>query len=130
MAISGLVISTRTADQAAALIETLAGDVRFICGPRRGNRLAAVMDTTEDASDEDLCRWLWTLDGVVLVDVAAVHLTPGYQAPEIQAQQFQAQQSGAEDASSSAPHGLTPPTQPIFYSVPDAPARSMQRELP
>ena len=119
MAISGLVISTRTADQAAALVETLATDARFICGPRRGNRLAAVMDTTEDASDEDLCRWLWTLDGVVLVDVAAVHLTPDYHAPGDHA-------PGPADDSQS---GETLP-QPIFYSAPDAPALFVQREIP
>ena len=56
MAISGLVISTRTAEQATALAEALATDARFACGPRHGNRLAAVMDTTDDAGDEDLCR--------------------------------------------------------------------------
>lgn len=75
MAISGLVISTRTAGQAAAVSAVLGVDPRFSCGPLRANRLAVVLETTDDAGDEDVCRWLWTLDGVVLVDVAAVHLS-------------------------------------------------------
>ena len=80
MAISGLVITTRTAADRAALAETLAGDERFTLGPPRANRLTAVLELPDaidapGALDEDVCRWLWTLPGVVLVDVAAVHLT-------------------------------------------------------
>lgn len=74
MAISGLIITARTADDANALAAELAADPRFECGQLRGNRLAAVLDTTDDAGDEDICRWLWTRPGVVLVDVAAIHL--------------------------------------------------------
>lgn len=80
MAISGLVITTRTAAERAALADTLAGDERFTLGPARANRLTAVLELPDaidapGALDEDVCRWLWTLPGVVLVDVAAVHLT-------------------------------------------------------
>lgn len=74
MAISGLIITTRTSADATALARELAVDPRFECGPLRGNRLVAVLDTTDDAGDEDICRWLWTRPGVVLVDVAAIHL--------------------------------------------------------
>ncbi len=77
MAISGLIISTRTAEQATALAAILAADPRFSCGPQCACRLAAVLATDDDAADEDICRHLWTHDGVVLVDVVSVHLSDG-----------------------------------------------------
>ena len=81
MAISGLVITTRTADERAALASVLANDARFTLGPATLNRQVAVLDTPDppDAPgslDEEVCRWLWTQPGVVLVDVAAIHLLP------------------------------------------------------
>ena len=81
MAISGLVITTRTADERAALASILANDTRFTLGPATLNRQVAVLDTPDppDAPgslDEEVCRWLWTQPGVVLVDVAAIHLLP------------------------------------------------------
>ena len=81
MAISGLVITTRTFPERVALAEALGQDQRFTLGPAKANRLTAVLDLPDrpdapGADDEDVCRWLWTLPGVVLVDVAAIHLTP------------------------------------------------------
>ncbi len=81
MAISGLVITTRTYPQRVALAETLSQDGRFTLGPAKANRLTAVLELADapqapGADDEEVCRWLWTLPGVVLVDVAAIHLIP------------------------------------------------------
>ncbi len=80
MAISGLVITTHTPAEREALASFLATDARFTLGPATGNRQVAVLETDDPPGapgslDEDICRWLWTQPGVVLVDVAAIHLT-------------------------------------------------------
>lgn len=81
MAISGLVITTTTDAEREALATLLASDPRFTLGPAIRNRQTAVLETPDPPEapgslDEDVCRWLWTQPGVVLVDVAAIHLLP------------------------------------------------------